>query len=32
MDRILAFFNNKWLVGAVTFLFVLSLVKRFAGR
>lgn len=32
MDRVLSFLNNRYLVAAVTALFVLGLVKRFAGR
>lgn len=32
MDRVLAFLNNKYLVGAVTLLFVISLMKRFVAR
>ncbi len=32
MDRVLGFLNNRYLVAAVVGLFLLSLVRRFAGR
>lgn len=32
MDRVIGFLNNKYLIAAVVGLFVLSLVKRIAGR
>lgn len=32
MNRVLNALNNKWLVAAVTGLFVLGFVKRFTGR
>lgn len=32
MDKVLNFLNNKWLVAVVVGLFLLSLVRRFAGR
>lgn len=32
MNSVVSFLNNKYLVAAVCGLFVLSMVKRFAGR
>lgn len=32
MDRVLGFLNNKYLVALVVGLFLLSAVRRFAGR
>ncbi len=32
MDRVIGFLNNKYLVAIVVGLFVLSVVRRFAGR
>jgi hypothetical protein len=32
MDRILSALNNKYLVAAVTGLFVLGIFRRFASR
>ena len=32
MDKVLNLLNNKWLVAAVTGLFVLSIVRSFARR
>jgi len=32
MDRVIAALNNKYLVATVCGLFVLGIVKRFAGR
>jgi hypothetical protein len=32
MDRVIGFLNNKYLVAVVVGLFVLGVVRRFAGR
>jgi hypothetical protein len=32
MDRVLSFLNNKYLVAIVVGLFVLGVVRKFAGR
>lgn len=32
MDRIVNFLNNKWLVAILVGLFLLGIVRRFAGR
>jgi hypothetical protein len=32
MDRVISALNNKFLIAAVTALFVLGFVKRVAGR
>jgi hypothetical protein len=32
MDRVISALNNKYLVAAVCGLFVLSMVRKFAGR
>ncbi len=32
MDRVVAFFNNKYIVAAAMFLFVLGFARRFVGR
>ncbi len=32
MDKVLSFLNNKWLVAIVVALFLMSVVRRFAGR
>jgi hypothetical protein len=32
MDRIINFLNNKWLVAILVGLFLLGIVRRFAGR
>lgn len=32
MDRVVNFLNNKWLVAILVGLFLLGIVRRFAGR
>lgn len=32
MDRVIAFLNNKYLVAVIVGLFLLGIVRRFAGR
>jgi hypothetical protein len=32
MNSVISFLNNKYLVAAVCGLFVLSMVRKFAGR
>jgi hypothetical protein len=32
MDRVLNFLNNKWLVAILVGMFLLGVIRRFAGR
>ena len=32
MDRVVAFLNNRYLVAVLVGLFLLGIVRRFAGR
>lgn len=32
MDRVISFLNNRYLVAVIVGLFLLGMVRRFAGR